>query len=275
MAAIDERRTRQATMRLPFLLSEILAVSMAVQSVLGLALPGLYRDTGYVGQTWFGNDLVTLSLALPLLVVGLAMDREDSPLGRLLWFGALGYGVYNYAFYLLGAALNAFFLLYVTAFLLATAALVLGLSRTSVSRLASRFDERTPVRWIGGYLTVVAAGLTAVWVGMWAGYVFAGRPAPGGAEAFRLVAALDLTIMVPALTIGGCLLWRRRPWGYLIAAVAAVQGALYLVVLALNGAFFIVRGLVQPPGELPVWGTLAGVTSMAVAVLLRHVTRHW
>jgi len=66
--------------------------------------------------TWFGNDWVTPAIALPLLTTGLLLDRRGSICGRLLWLGALGYAVYNYAFFLFGAALNSFFPLYVAAF---------------------------------------------------------------------------------------------------------------------------------------------------------------
>lgn len=63
--------------------------------------------------------------------------------------------------------------------------------------------------------------------------------------AFRLVAALDLTLMVPALGVGGVLLWRRRTWGWVLAPPAGIQGSLYLFILALNSALFIARGTAE------------------------------
>ena len=59
---------------------------------------------------------------------------------------------------------------------------------------------------------------------MWAAHVFAGRPTPVDPEAFRLVAALDLSMTLPALVCGGVLLWRRRRRGVVLAAIAGVQG---------------------------------------------------
>lgn len=91
---------------------------------------------------------------------------------------------------------------------------------------------------------------------MWATHVFGGRPTPVEPEAFKVVAALDLSLMVPTLVFGGVLLWRRRPWGYLISAVVTTQGALYLLVLSVNSFVAVRRGLAEAPGELPVWGTL-------------------
>jgi hypothetical protein len=126
----------------------------------------------------------------------------------------------------------------------------------------------TPIRIIGGYLGVVGVGLAAVWLMLWAGYVFEGRAVPIGPEAFRTVAALDLTVLVPALVVGGVLLWRRRPCGYVLAAVAGIQSSLYLLVLGVNSVVAVARGLSPAPGELPLWGPLAVATAAATAVLL-------
>jgi len=94
---------------------------MAVQAALGLLFSDRDRDADWIRATWFGNDLVTLSIAVPLLVAGAVSARRGSSCGLLVWLGVLGYSVYNYAFYLFGAALNAFLLLYaialVTAFI--------------------------------------------------------------------------------------------------------------------------------------------------------------
>jgi hypothetical protein len=274
-SALDAAHVTREQRGAPFTVSIVLALLMAMQGGLGMALPELYRDAGYVRETWFGNDLVTLALAVPVLATGLLLDQRDYVLGRLLWLGGLGYGAYNYAFYLFGAALNVFLPLYIVLVLLSVVSLILALARTEPGAAAARFSPHTPVRLIGGYLVFVALGLSMVWLGMWAAYVFANRPTPVTPDAFKVVAALDLSVMVPALATGGLLLWRRRPWGYVIAAIAGIQGSLYLAVLALNSLLFIVRGLAEAPGELPVWGTLVITMSLATILLLTRVQGRW
>jgi hypothetical protein len=262
-------------MKVPYVLSAVLAVLMAVQSVLGRVFPGQYRDVEWIRLTWFGNDWLTLVLAVPLLVASLLLARGGSVRGLLLWLSMLGYGVYNYAYYMLGAALNAFFPLYIAALLLSVVTLILALSRIEVAEVAASFRPKTPVRIVGGYLIFVAMGLTFVWMGMWAAYVFAGQPTPVEPDAFQLVAALDITIMVPALAFGGILLWRQNAWGYVVAAIAGIQGSLYLLVLSTNSVAAIFRGLAEAPGELPVWGTLAVTTTAGTALLLANVRGEW
>ncbi len=255
----------------PRRLSALLAGLMAAQAALGLAYSDQYRDVAWIVATWWGNDLVTLTLAVPLLVGGLVLSQRGSTRGTLLWAGMLAYAVYNYAYYLLGAALNRFFPLYVVCAVLAAAALVRLLVALDPDAIAARFSGRTPVRAIGGYFVFVAVGLSVIWLGTWAAYAFGGRPTPIETEAFKLVAALDMALMVPALAIGGALLFRRRAWGYVIAALAGVQASLYLLVLTVNSAGAIVRGLAEAPGELLTWGPLLAATALATAVLFACV----
>jgi hypothetical protein len=259
-------RGDEVALRASYRLSMALALLMAAQSVLGLALPGQYRDLGYVRETWFGNDLVTLAVFLPVLVRGLVLTSEGSSVGRLLWMGSLGYAVYNDAFYLFGAALNPFFPLYVLAFLVSSIALGLGLWGADPDELGAVSGAGT--RIVGAYFLFVAAGLAVVWIGTWAAHVFAGRPTPVPPEAFRLIAALDLTFMVPALATSGVLLWRRSSWGLVLGAIAGIQASLYLLVLAVNAALFVALAITKAPGEVPIWGALCAVTTAATVLLL-------
>ncbi len=129
----------QEKMKVPYILSAALAALMVVQTMLGLIFPGQYRDVEWIRLTWFGNDGVTLVVGVPLLVAALLLARRGSIRGLLLWLGMLGYGAYNYAYYMLGAALNASFPLYVAALLLSVITLILALSRIDVAEVAASF----------------------------------------------------------------------------------------------------------------------------------------
>lgn len=250
-------------MRAAFGLTAATAVLMLLQSSLGLLYRGQYRDVEWIAATWAGNDWVTLVVALPLLAAGAARARRRSARGLLLWAGTLGYALYNYAYYLLGAALNVFFPLYLGAVIAAALALILALFSIDPAGLARGFNARTPVRFIGGYFVLVGISLAGIWLAMWAAYVFAGRPTPVETEAFKLVAALDTVLMVPALAVGGALLWRRIAWGYVVSAIAGVQGSLYLLVLSINS-------LTTASSEFPLWCALALMTSAATSLLLAN-----
>jgi hypothetical protein len=48
-----------------------------------------YRDPEPIRTTWFGNDWVTLILAVPLLLLGLVRGARGSTRGLLLWLGMI------------------------------------------------------------------------------------------------------------------------------------------------------------------------------------------
>ena len=258
---------------MPRRLTVALAALMAAQSLFGLTLDHHYRDPDWIKATWFGNDWFTLLVAVPLLGISTACAARGSVRGLLFWLGTLAFAAYNYAFYLLGASLNVFFPLYVAAVLLSGITLIVALSRIDVPGMAGTFMPSMRVRLMGIVLLTMGLGLSGVWIGVWGAYAFANRPAPVDPEVFKLVAALDLSLMVPGLISGGVLLWRRRPWGYVVAPVSGILATLYLAVLCVNSAIAITRGLTPWPGELPIWIPLALVSAAAAAGLVVNAGR--
>src|SRR5512135_617653 len=144
------------------ILSILIAALAAVASAGGLLLRGLYRDNTFVSSTWKGNDLVTLVIAVPILIAALALAARGPGRATLVWIGMLDYALYNYAFYLFAAAFNWFFLLYVALFGLSIFALIFALVNLDVAAIASRFRERAALRWVAGYMLLVAVGLSIV-----------------------------------------------------------------------------------------------------------------
>src|SRR5689334_2249532 len=99
--------------RLAMLLSAMIALLALVASTGGLFRYGLYRDNILVTAAFRGNDLITLTIAVPGLIIALLMAQRGSARGQLIEMGLLAYMLYNYVFYLYGAAFNRFFLMYV------------------------------------------------------------------------------------------------------------------------------------------------------------------
>lgn len=261
-------------LRRAWITSAVLAGAMAVQAVTGLVFRSEYRDIDWIRTTWFGNDLVTLVAYVPLLVVALVLARRGSVRALLLWAGVVGYAVYNYAFYMIGAVLSVFFPLHVAILVLSGVALVQLLAGVDAAAVATAFSPRTPVRVIGGYLVFIVVGLVSAWTAIWAQYVFNGVKPVAGIGPFQVVASLDMTLMCTLLVFGGVNLWRRRPWGYVVAPLAGVQGALYTLVLAVNSVFVNrLNGVPVFSGEFPAWTTITGVTTIAMLVLFACVGR--
>src|SRR3990170_7367811 len=156
-------------------LSTTIAVLATFASAGGILLEGLYRDNDFVRTTWLGNDAVTLFLAVPILVAGMVLARRGSLRAWLIWLGVLDYMLYNYAFYLFGAAFNAFFLIYAALLGLSIFALIFGLVNLDAKIIQQQFNARTPVKWIGGYFLFVALGLSVVYLMQSIGFIVTGQ----------------------------------------------------------------------------------------------------
>ncbi len=82
----------------------------------GLWVKSLYHDNAFVKSAWYANDLITLFVVVPLLIIAIYLSHKNSQRWLMLLMGLLGYMFYNFAFYLFGAVFNIFFLIFSNSF---------------------------------------------------------------------------------------------------------------------------------------------------------------
>jgi hypothetical protein len=144
--------------------------------------------------------------------------------------GALYYCLYTYAIYLIGAPFSILILLY---------ALLVGLSAFTTLALMAVIDRAAvqerlaptmPVRPVGGLLVIPALVTLAQDA---SGVISTSRAAGVPLDPPpRPVWAADLTIEVPAVLLGGILLWRRTALGCAAGAGLLLQYGLTPLALA-------------------------------------------
>jgi hypothetical protein len=211
------------------------ATLVAGVSAAGLFTSGLYTDSPAVEAMFRGFDLVTLIVVAPLLAATLWPGWRDRPAVQLVRLSLLAYCIYNYAYYLFGAQLNAALLGHIAVFTASLYALVLSLAAFDIAGLASRFRRRTPVRSIAVMILLLALPLAAMQISGLAGFALTGSvPVEPSRlvvplEFTRLGAVLDLSLLVPAYLLAAAWVWRRRAWGFLLATIVLVSGALHQV----------------------------------------------
>lgn len=202
---------------------------MAAAAAAGLWWAGLYRDPAPVVAVLRGYDLVALLVATPALIVARLRAGRGSERAELLVASGLGYVAYHYAAYVFGAAFNALFLVHVAVFGLSIAALVLTLRNLDVDGLAERFGGRAPVRWVSGLLGFLAVALGGMWIYYSVRFAITGA-APGESKLvlpeswIHLGYVLDLLFLVPGYAVAAVLLWRRGPWGHVLATLLLGSG---------------------------------------------------
>jgi hypothetical protein len=256
------------------ILSAIIGILMIVAAVGGLFINDLYRDNAFATSAWRGTDLATLVVAVPILIAALIFALRGSFRAQLVWLGMLDYTLYNYAYYLFGTAFNRFFLIYVALFTLSIFTLIFGLAKVNVKGIRQKFRARTPVKWIGGYMLFVAVGIGGLWIAQSLSFVVTGQVPEFLLEVEHptsVVFALDLSLVVPFLVLGAIWLWKRRPWGYVLAAILNVKGAVYMIALSAVSVSATKAGFPEASAEMPLWGLLSLGFLVASLFLLGNV----
>jgi hypothetical protein len=186
----------------------------------------------------------------------------------MLWVGSLYYMFYNYAFYVFILPVTKLYLPLIAIFTLSAFALALGLSNLDVEAISRRFSPRTPARPIAVYLLVWAAMVAGLWISQWLKFLFTGTvpQVNGDQNAYRVIAAVDLSFMVSLLIPSACLLWNRRPRGYVLGVMLNVQGAVYTAVMG-TVCFFSWR---TAPGShlMSTWFIICIVSCIAALLCL-------
>jgi hypothetical protein len=259
--------------RLAWLLAGVVGLLALIASAGGLFWEGLYRDNTLVTAAFRANDLITLVVAVPGLIVATLMVRRGSARARLVWMGLLAYMLYNYVFYLYGATFNRFFLLYVALVALSITALIVSVANLDVQAISQAFHPRTPVRWIGGYMLLFALLLGGLWIGMSLSFVVTGQvptPITQTGHPTGVVFATDLSLLAPGLLAGELLLWRRQPWGFVLSAVMLIKACTYGPALIVMSAFSASAGSGTDPFLL-LWVVLTLGCLIAAGLLLGNM----
>jgi hypothetical protein len=196
---------------------------------------GLYfYDTVSSAAQQQGNDIVTLVVGVPLLVVSAWLAFRGSLRGQLLLTGILGFFLYTYMSMCMLTSFNTLFLVYVALFALSLYAFILCMMSFDLATLPQHFSERLPRGWIAGLLFVIGGFLSLAWLGKVVPPLMQNlTPALENTTTF-VIQAMDLSLIVPLAVLAGILLLRRSAWGYLLASVFVMKAiALGLAVSAM------------------------------------------
>lgn len=220
-----------------------IAILLAIASGSGVLMRGLYRDLPNLVVQARGQDVITLVVALPTLVIGAWLTSRGSQRARLVWLGALVYTVYTYVGYAFAVRFNPLFLVYVALLGCSTYALIGGLVTTDRAGIQTSFTQRTPVKAVSLYLAVIAILFYALWLSEALPASLTGNPPQSLIAAgtpTNFVQVLDMAWLLPALAITAVNLWRKQPIGYTLAG-ALLTYTVLLTLAVLSMVVFMVR----------------------------------
>jgi len=252
------------------LMSFVTAALVAIASLGGILAPATYaRETTLWRTEGIGQDWANVVVAVPWLVASAAFVLRGSRRGRLLLAGGLVYTAYTYAVYAFDVHFNALFLIYCGA--LGTSAYGLFSLAPDLRDAASWFDSRVPRRFTSIFSIACALAFALLWLSQIVPALLRGT-APAEVNAAGLATnpahVLDLALVLPALFVGGWLLWHERPLGY--AVVPVLLGFLVLMGAALAAMMvaLIAEHLATSPALAVVFAVLAALGACAIVWML-------
>ncbi|NMB55029.1 MAG: hypothetical protein GYA15_10055 [Leptolinea sp.] len=207
-------------------------------------MQGLYwYDTVTSAAQMQGNDLITLVVGLPLLLVSALLAFRGSLRGQLLLTGTLGFFLYTYMSMSMLTAYNNLFLVYVALFGLSLYAFILSMLSFNLSDLPTHFSNSLPRGWIAALMFITCAFLTLAWLGRIIPPLL-NRTTPALENTTTLVIqAMDLVLIVPLAVLAGILLLKRSAWGYLLSSVFILKSITMGLAVSTMGINMTLRGV--------------------------------
>lgn len=272
LSEVSEVRVSRST-RLLLWLSVPIAAGAVVASVGGLFSVSVYEaETVNWAAQGRGQDAVNLVVYPLLLVLAWCAARGSLP-AFVGWLGVMAYSAYSYLLYAGWVHFGVLFPVYVAVFGLSTYALVRGLAMIDPARLRAAFAPSVPRRGVG----TVLAGLGGLFAVLWLSEIVPSlldgstpQALVDAGLASNPVWVLDLGIVLPAMVLGGVMLRRNRPLGYLLAGPLLVFGIVMGV--AIVGMFIALAMAGEPVtgAAATMIGLIVVSETAALAGLLRH-----
>ncbi|RPI78192.1 MAG: hypothetical protein EHM41_26045, partial [Chloroflexi bacterium] len=141
-----------------------ICVLLAIAAGSGVFIKWLYRDApGLVAQA-IGQDLVSLVVVLPVLIITAILARRGSVRARLIWLGGIAYLVYTYTSFAFAIKYNPLFLVYIALLGCSLYALISGLATLNLVGGKACFAGTTPTRAVSIFIVVLASLFYFLWL---------------------------------------------------------------------------------------------------------------
>ena len=206
-----------------------------------------YYDTVSTVAQMQANDLITLVVGLPLLIIATLLAFHGSLRGRLLLTGTLGFFLYTYMSMSMLTAYNSLFLVYVALFGLSLYVFILSMLSFDLADLPRHFSASLPRGWIAGILFAMGGFLFLAWMGRIVPPLLQNTTPALENTTTLVIQAMDLVLIVPLAILSGILLLRRTAWGYLLASVTVLKGLTMALAVSTMGINMAMNGVADSP----------------------------
>ena len=229
-----------------------------------------YNDSVSMASQARAQDIVTLIIGIPFLIISLILANRNSLRGRLLLTGTLGYFLYTYASYSFLVTYNRFFLIYVVLMSASLFSFILNFTSAELKSPEAHFNSKFPKKYIGISTIIMGAFVCFLWLGLILSS--AGR-APEALEHYTtlVIQAMDLGLIVPVTILSGILLLLNKSLGYLLSPVVIIKGSTLLLAVTMMAVFQVISGVRISIAELVMFPLFAVMCVVNLFLVIKNV----
>jgi hypothetical protein len=235
---------------------------------------GLYRyDTVSSTAQMQGNDLVTLVVGIPVLILSAFYAFRGSLRGRLLLTGTVGFFLYTYMSMSMLTSFNQFFLLYVVIFSTSLFSFILCMMSFDLSNLANHFSSKLPRKAFAIFFFLVCLFLMLAWIGRILSPVLQNSNPFLEITTTMVIQAMDLGLVVPLAFLSGFLLLRNSGWGYLLTSVLVMKAITMGLAVSTMVINMMRMGTSESPAVMYPFLVITIVNIVFAFILSKHITK--
>lgn len=245
-----------------FVLSGISAVLTLIVSASGILDPDIYLPMtpenlipGAVSQ-----DIVSFISAIGI-ILSLLFAKKGSDRAWLVWTGFTGYLLYAYGIYSFDRVYNFFFLIYIAIFGLALYSLILFFTYTDFRSFKRSPERKLPRRTAGAYLILLVIMFLMIWLSIIIPGMAKNNP-PDGNSIF----IFDLSFFLPLLVIAAFQLFRKIPFGDILASILLLKMGILGISVLLGELIRPIFSQVLDPPMIVIF-TILGIGGLIFALL--------
>ena len=216
------------------------------------------------------QDLVTLIIGIPFLIVSYILANNNSIKAKLMLTGIIGYFLYTYTSYSFLAMYNIFFLIYVALMSLSLFAFIINFQSDEFKNLVNYFDEKFPRKYIGICNIIMGVCICLLWLGIL--IPIKGKSPPILEHYTTLpIQALDLGFIVPTAILSGILLIKNKSLGYLLASIIIIKGMALVLAIVMMLLFMHSAGVELATVEIIMFPAFLLILLINLLILFKNI----
>ena len=251
-----------------YLTSYLIACLTSIVSISSLFLRDDFYQTEGLIQTFVTNDVINLSIGIPILLLSIFWTKRGKLIGLLFWKGALAFNLYIFITYSLALPLSWISVLYISLVLLDIGTLYQLVTTIDGEKIELALRDQVHEKICSGILT----GFGILFLLRSIAVLFSAIHSAETQSKIELATNITDFIFAPVFILTGMSLWKKKALGYV-----GGLGLLFLASMLFVGLIFFL--MLEPvltntpfsPMDLIIICILGAISFLPLVLFIRGV----